>query len=222
MAMVSESVTPRGGATMSQAEGPTTVTPHDWDERYKTGNQPWDTQRPSAELVRVLAEGFVTPGSALELGCGTGTNAIYLAEQGFRVTAADISAVAIDRARQHAQTALLRIDFFIADVAALPAQQPFDFVFDRGCYHCVRRTNLPGYLATVDRLTRPGTRFLLLTGNANDESTSEGPPRVSEQEIRTELGTLFNIEWIRPFHFENVDGSPGPLAWSVGLVRRDA
>jgi len=213
---------------MSEVDRPTTVTAEDWDNRYRSGDLPWDTQRPSSELRRVLEANearFATPGRAIELGCGAGTNAICLAEHGFRVTAVDLSALAIDRARQRGQTAGVRVDFFVADVTTLPAGissgEPFDFVFDRGCYHCVRRVNLAGYLAAVDALTRPGSRFLLLAGNANEPETGAGPPRVREEEIRSELGARFDIQWIRPFRFENVDGSDGPLAWSVGLVRRD-
>jgi SAM-dependent methyltransferase len=196
------------------------VTADDWNEWYRSGDLPWDTGRPSTELIRTLDLGFVAPGRAIELGCGTGTNAIYLAEQGFRVTAVDISAVAIDRARQKAQTAGVRVDFFIEDVTTLPSGEPHDFLLDRGCYHCVRRNNLSGYVAALDHLTHAGSRALLLAGNANEEST-EGPPRVTEQEIRGELGSLFTIEWLREFRFENPGGSQGPLGWSVGMVRRD-
>ena len=207
---------------MSEVERPQTVTAEEWNERYRGGDIPWDTGRPSRELVRVLDFGFVKPpGRAIELGCGTGTNAIYLAQCGFQVTAVDISAAAIDRARQKAQTAAVRVDFFVEDVTSLPSGEAHDFVLDRGCYHCVRRTSLPGYVAALDHLTRAGSRVLLLAGNANEASVGEGPPRVSEQEIRAELGSLFTLEWIREFRFENPDGSEGPLAWSVGMVRRD-
>jgi SAM-dependent methyltransferase len=213
---------------MNQVDRPKTVTAEEWDHRYRSGDVPWDTQRPSRELQHVLEANeanFATPGCALELGCGAGTNAICLAEHGFQVTAVDLSALAIDRARQRAQTAGVRVDFFVADVTSLPAGistgEPFDFVFDRGCYHCVRRVNLAGYLAAVAALTRPGSRLLVLAGNADEAEVEGGPPRVHEEEIRAELGTHFDIQWIRPFHFDNVDGSDGPLAWSVGLVRRD-
>ncbi len=194
----------------------------DWDEQYRSGDLPWDTQRPSAELVRTLDQGFVQQGRAIELGCGTGTNAIYLAQRGFRVTALDLSPVAIDRARQRAQTAGVRVDFFAIDVTTPPEAEPFDFVFDRGCYHCVRRENLVGYQSAVERLTHAGSRFLLLAGNPNEEHADHGPPRVHEEEIRAEFAPLFDVQWIRPFRFEDPDGSPGPLAWSVGMIRRDA
>lgn len=207
---------------MSQSEPPLMHSASDWDDRYRDGDLPWDTGRPSAELLRVLADDFVRPCRAIDLGCGTGTNAIHLAEQGFHVTAVDISALAIDRARQKAQSAAVRVDFFVADVTALPADKPYDFVFDRGCYHCVRRNNLPGYRAALERLTRAGSKVLLLAGNANDPSTEPGPPRVAEQEIRTEFDHPFILQWIRPFRFENPDGNPGPLGWSVGLLRGDA
>lgn len=198
-----------------------TVTADDWNARYRGGDIPWDTARPSPELVRAIDAGLVRPGRAIELGCGTGTNAIYLAERGFHVTAIDISSVAIDRARQRAQTAGVRVDFFESDVTALSVREPFDFVFDRGCYHCVRRTGAAGYVAALDHLTHAGSKLLLLAGNANEQS-DEGPPRVQEHEIRAELGGMFDVEWIRAFRFENIDGSEGPLAWSVMLVRREA
>jgi hypothetical protein len=95
---------------------------------------------------------------------------------------------------------------------------PFDFVFDRGCYHCVRRNDLAGYVATLGRLTQPGSRMLLLTGNANEQS-EQGPPRVHEDEIRAELGPLFKIDQIRAFRFEDTGGVEGPLGWSCLMTR---
>ena len=61
----------------------------DWDEHYKSGNPPWETGQPSAELRRVVAEERIQPGAAIDLGCGSGINSIWLAQQGFDVTGAD-------------------------------------------------------------------------------------------------------------------------------------
>jgi methyl halide transferase len=207
---------------MSDADRPRHSSAEDWDDSYRTNNLPWDTQRPSAELMRVLDEGFVTPCRTLDFGCGTGTNAIYLAERGFQVTAIDFSPLAIDRARQKAQAAAVRVDFFVADVAAAPHLEPLDFVFDRGCYHAVRRVDLSGYRAAIERLTHPGSKFLLLAGNANESLPGGGPPRVREDEIRAEFASLFDVVWIRPFRFAEPGGGEGFLAWSVGMVRRAA
>src|SRR4051812_46279454 len=76
-----------------------------WDERYEKGETPWDTGRPSSELLRVLAEESVTPDRAVELGCGTGANAVWLAQQGFDVTALDLSPLAVEQGRQRARAA---------------------------------------------------------------------------------------------------------------------
>ncbi len=192
-----------------------------WENRYQTGDTPWDTGRPSAELAAVLDSGVIQPCRAIELGCGTGTNAVYLAERGFSVTAVDLSAAAIERARQRARSQGVEVEFLVDDVCNLHASlAPFDFVFDRGCYHCARRDNLPGFLATLSRLTNPGARYLLLAGNANEQTETPGPPRVHEHEIRSELGALFDVNWIRPFRFEDPGGVDGPLGWSCLLTRR--
>jgi methyl halide transferase len=192
-----------------------------WDERYQSGATPWDSGRPSEELVRVLAEAGIAPCRAVELGCGTGTNAVWLAQQGFDMTAVDISALALARARQRAADAGVRVRFLEADVLHAPAELtgPFDFYFDRGCYHVVRRENVAAFLATLRHLTAPGSIGLVLAGNAR-EPHDPGPPVVSEAELRAELGSLFDITQLREFRFDTTDtGDVRFLAWSA-LLRR--
>ena len=196
------------------------TTAAEWNRRYVEKDLPWDSGLPSREVARVLDEGLVTPGRAAELGCGTGTNAVFLARRGFDVTAFDLAPTALEMARQRAAAAGARVDFREADLANFTLEvEPFDFVFDRGCYHCVRRVNLDGYLQTLQKLSRPGTRCLILAGNANEQTETEGPPRVHEHEIRADLGSLFQIEWIREFRFQDAGGQEGPLGWSCFLIR---
>jgi len=90
--------------------------PTRWEERYQKCDTPWETGQPSSELQRVLAEAAIQPCRALELGCGTGASAVWLAQQGFDVTAFDLSPLAIDRARQRANEAGVRVIFLVADV----------------------------------------------------------------------------------------------------------
>ncbi len=192
----------------------------DWEDHYATGHMPWDSGLPSSELQRVLREYDVPVGRALELGCGTGTNAIWLAQQGFEVTAVDISANALKLARQKGADAGVDVNWMQADVQNFGARmEPFDLVFDRGCYHCCRRVDLAGYFQTLRNVTRPGSKFLCLCGNANEQSESR-IPRVTEAEIRDELGSLFEFIHIQAMHFEDAGGAQGPLGWSVWMERK--
>ncbi|MBX3438626.1 MAG: class I SAM-dependent methyltransferase [Planctomycetaceae bacterium] len=191
----------------------------DWNHRYESGDLPWDSGIPSRELFRVLDEQSIPAGRALELGCGTGTNAIALAARGFQVTAVDCSPRALELARAKAAEAGVNVHWVQADVQRFgDALEPFEFVFDRGCYHCCRRVDLAGYRQTLDHITRPGSRLLILAGNANEQS-AEGPPRVSEQEIRNEFGDPFRILGLREFRFQDRGGADGPLGWSILLDR---
>jgi SAM-dependent methyltransferase len=188
-----------------------------WEERYRTNDIPWDTGHPSTELRRVVAEDGIAPCAAVEVGCGTGTNAVWLAQQGFDVTANDISPLAIERARANAAAAGVSVHFVCGDLTNTPEiVGPFDFLFDRGVYHIVRNLDLPGYLRTLQRTLRPGALALVLTGNARLPRT--GPPIVSEDEIRAELGRLFDILRLREIQFDPVDGVTH-IGWSC-LLRR--
>src|SRR5438128_412240 len=126
----------------SHSPPPTTSEADRWDNRYRDSDTPWDTGYPSSELQRWLAEWKLTPCRALEVGCGTGTNLIWLAQQGFDCTGIDLSPRAVDRARQKAEAAGVKVRFMVGDVCAPPdLGEPFAFFLDRGCYHAVRRTD---------------------------------------------------------------------------------
>jgi hypothetical protein len=98
---------------------------------------------------------------------------------------------------------------------------PFDFVFDRGCYHVVRRDDVAAYLNTLHQLTRPGSLVLVLAGNAR-EPYNPGPPTVSEEQLRAELGSRFDLVGLREFRFDEAPGCEVRfLGWSCLLQRAE-
>jgi SAM-dependent methyltransferase len=192
-----------------------------WDEQYRSREVPWETGRPSAELQRVVAEDAVIPCRALEVGCGSGTNAVWLARRGFAVTGIDLSPQAIRRARHRATAPHIEAKFVAGDFLKPGLLTgPFDFFFDCGCYQAVRLADGPAYLRELWRLTRPGARGLVLMGNAGEREDKNGPPVLTEGEVRREWGSLFEIVRLRPFRFDaRRPGDKRYLGWSC-LVRR--
>ncbi|GIW78614.1 MAG: hypothetical protein KatS3mg105_0421 [Gemmatales bacterium] len=191
-----------------------------WDNRYRQGNTPWETGHPSTELQRTLAEEKIQPCRAIDLGCGSGRHAVWLAQQGFEVVGIDISPTAIERARQLASAAGVQVDFFVADILHPPdLGQPFDFFFDRGSYHVVRRDGFgKEYVGIVHKLAGPKATGLVLTGNAREKS-EPGPPVVTEEELRADWSNHFEIIRLREFRFDkNLMDDSRPLGWSM-LVR---
>ena len=190
----------------------------DFAQRYAQGETPWDSGMPSEELLRVLDAGELTGKTLLEFGCGTGTNAVELARRGFQVTAVDIVDQAIKIARGKARAAKVTVDFRVADVLQDDLGGPYDVLFDRGVYHCLRTEDLGRFQRFLGKATRSGSWWLSLAGNAK-EDTDPGPPVVSEDEIRTELGPLFDLVDLREFRFATNTCDFRPLAWSI-LMRR--
>jgi methyl halide transferase len=204
---------------MNEPSRPRFTTTADWDTAYREGTPPWDTGRPHAELARVLDEYKLQPQTVLEIGCGTGADAILLARRRFEVTAVDCSPIAIERARLRAeqQDALLR--FVLADIFEFArAGGQFDLVYDCGVYHALRQVNLERYLDVLWRVTRPGSYYLCFAGAPN-AGAEEGPPQVTEDEMHNELGRLFEFVHLRPMQFESPTHKQSHPAWSC-LMRR--
>jgi len=174
---------------------------------------------PHAELIRVLDEYHLRPRTVLEVGCGTGADAVWLARRRLDVTAVDRSPIAIERARLRGEQhdALLR--FVLDDVFEFaPSAGQFDFVYDAGMYHAVRGADLERYLDMLWRVTRPGSHYLCLAG-APSEPAEGGPPRVSKDEIRAELGRLFEFVHLRPTRLEGSNPNQSYAAWSCLMCR---
>ncbi len=118
------------------------------------------------EQVRRALEGPHAPrtGSVLELGCGAGNMALWLATRGFTPSGIDISATAIEWAKEHAATSSVAADFRQGSLTELPwAEDAFDFVFDGNAFHCVLGDDRRIVLEETARVLRPGGYFLVRT-----------------------------------------------------------
>ncbi len=166
---------------------------------------PWDTGVTPPELIE-----FVTnhpAGRALELGCGTGTNAIYLAQHGWRVIAIDFVSRAIHQAKRKANSCGVTVDFRLQDVTALDnIAPPFDLILDIGCYHSLPDSGQAVYRCNVQRLLRPGGCWLLYAFiNVNDDVDRIG---ISPAEL-DELTRLF----IQVSRQDGSDRADHPSTW---------
>ena len=143
---------------------------------------PWDTGVTPPELYDFVEAH--APGRALDLGCGTGTNAIFLARAGWQAFGVDFAAGAIRQARRKAARSGLPVHFYVDDVTRLRGiHGSFDLILDIGCYHGLSvpvrtayRTNLPALLA-------PGGSLLLYTHLLADGEISRSGIGIPEPEL---------------------------------------
>jgi SAM-dependent methyltransferase len=194
------------------------------ESAYREGTPPWETGRPCSEIQRRLAAGDLpTSGTALDLGCGSGVQTLLLAAHGLQVVGVDLSTTAIEQAQRRASghPAGRRARFVAGDVTEVRGiGEPFDVLLDRGCYHLARGDHLHAYLDALRRNSRSGSLLLLLAFSAAEKP--EFPvPVVTEDELRSELGGLFEIADLRTCRLDKPNGfEREPLFWSVLLRRR--
>ncbi|WP_406286099.1 class I SAM-dependent methyltransferase [Streptomyces sp. NBC_00209] len=135
------------------------------EDYYRDGAPPWDTGVTPPELVTLVeGSGAPGPGRALELGCGTGTNAVYLARHGWRVTAVDLVDRAVRRARERAKAAGVDVDIFCGDATRLGevgAPGPYDLFFDLSCYCGIPAHRRDAYAAGLTERAASGARLLM-------------------------------------------------------------
>lgn len=121
---------------------------------------PWDTRITPPEVVEFADQH--PPGRALDLGCGTGTNMIYLAERGWDTVGVDFAPKAIRAARRKVKHAEHKPLFFVDDVTRPhKVSGQFDLILDMGCFHNLDEHGQEAYLANVARLLAPGGHYLL-------------------------------------------------------------
>jgi cyclopropane fatty-acyl-phospholipid synthase-like methyltransferase len=132
-----------------------------YDLWYRFGTPPWVGQaRP--ELVELIESGDLLPGRAIDLGCGEGDNAIFLAQHGFQVTGVDFSPAAISKAKAKADAAETEVEFVVDDLTGLRSVVgQFDLLVDYGTFDDLSRKDRAAYVDQIRSLAKPAAKFLL-------------------------------------------------------------
>src|SRR5262249_49528378 len=140
-------------------------------------------------------------GEVLDIGCGLGDDAIYLASRGHSVTGMDGSPAAIEEARRRAAAARVTVNFDVADATELSGYEGrFDTVVDSALYHCLDDEGRQAYIAALYRATRPGARLHLFCFSDGNINGVIAPMRaVAETNIRDTLtANGWRIDFLGP------------------------
>ena len=131
---------------------------------YRTGRTPWDTGVTPPEVVELI-EGpdALPPGRALDLGCGTGTNIVYLAEHGWDATGVEADRRAIEVAQRRALSApgVRVVDGDVTRLDERPVEGPFDLALDIGCFHSIAPGRSDTYASGVAARTAIGANLFV-------------------------------------------------------------
>ncbi len=162
-------------------------------ERYAQGNVPWDHDDPPPEVLDFVPT--LSPGRALDMGCGYGRASIYLAQMGWQVDGVDFVEQALVEARRRAAQAGVAPQFYQGNVTDLHfLSGPYDFVLDVGCAHNLDAAELHAYGNEVRRLLAPGGYYMLSARLGQKESPAEhGPRGLEEATVRTLFSEGFEL-----------------------------
>ncbi|HVI75560.1 MAG TPA: class I SAM-dependent methyltransferase [Anaeromyxobacteraceae bacterium] len=189
----------------------------DFEAAYQ-GAPPWDIGAPQPEVVRLADEGAFR-GAVLDVGCGTGENALMLAARGLSVTGLDGAPTAIARAREKATALGLEVPFLVGDALDLSAlRQRFDTVLDCGLFHVFDDEDRKRYARSLGEAVGSGGQVQLLCFS-DEEPPGPGPRRVSEWDLKSAFRGIFVLIRIRPGRFESRIHPGGARAWVATLTR---
>ena len=192
-------------------------------ENLYAGKAPWDIGKPQASFV-AAAERVTSP--VLDAGCGTGDTALFFAARGHQVTGIDFLEEPIRRARVKAGERCLAVEFLVKDALALGDwDKQFASVIDSGLFHVLSDDHRWRYVQGLAAVLRPGGRLFLMCFS-DEEPGTEGPRRVSRQELYDAFTEGWEVESIQPARVEvNPEfrdltfSEGGPKAW-FAIIRR--
>lgn len=163
-----------------------------FDALYRLGRPVWDTPPPDELRQAIEGSGALTPGHALDVGCGTGTNVMYLARHGWQATGVDFAAAAIATARRRAD-GIPGVRFIQGDATKLTElgiSTPIELALDMGTFHSLPDQDKPLYVRQLAALLTPGTPLMMWQGI-----------RIKPGEIPDSFGAEFVIESMKPKDF---------------------
>ena len=193
-----------------------------WEDVYKTV-PPWDVGRPQPTFIELVRAGELSKGGVLDVGCGTGENALYLAGNGFSVIGVDLSNRAIAVARAKAAERKLKVEFQVGNALSLDFKGgAFDNVTDSGLFHTFPDNERPIYARDIARVLVTSGRYFMLCFSEKEPTDWGGPRRIRKEEIETTFSPLFKINYIRDALFATRFHANGGKAYLTATTKISA
>jgi cyclopropane fatty-acyl-phospholipid synthase-like methyltransferase len=189
-----------------------------FEEMYE-GVPPWEIDGPQSEIVHLAQHGEIRS-PVLDVGCGTGENALYLAGLGYEVVGIDVVPTAVEKALSKAKKRSLAVTFLVWDALRLQElQRRFNTVIDSGFFHVLPDKKRPVFIKGLASVLDFGGSYLMMCFSEH-EPGSWGPRRVTRAEIRASFRQGWLIDYIREAGFDTNLGSRKCKAWlsSIALV----
>ncbi len=169
----------------------------EWEERYKNKDTPWDSRSAEPYLIGLVQKGIIKSGTALDIGCGTGNESIFLAQQGFKVTGIDLSETAVREAKEKALASKVNPTFIQMDFLTNSLEGTFDFILDRRVFHFFDPSEHSAYIHNIEKLLAPKGFFLLIVSSEHEKG--ENRHHYSKDDVINIFSPFFalkNIELI--------------------------
>ena len=175
-----------------------------FEDAYTTNEperMPWFWADLDPDFVTSLSSYGLPVGSVIDLGGGSGTQAIALAKRGFQTTSTDFSLGAIEGGKRLAKEQSVNVDFIVDDVTNSRLKSQYDLVLDRGCFHIIAPARRENYLRTVLSCLAPDGWFFFKCFSAK-EVPRPGPFRFTEDQIREFFAPHLEILELRETEFQ--------------------
>ena len=190
----------------------------DFFESVYHGEPPWDIGHPQKEYIQLEQAGEIV-GSVLDVGCGTGENALYLAEHGHGVWGIDFIPTAIQKAQEKAEQRHLTAMFRVLNVLELHTLgRTFDTVIDSGLFHVLSDEERPLFVDNLAAVIRRGGTYFMLCFNESVPG-DYGPRRVTQAEIKASFQDRWRINYIRQATLEGRLRPSGARGWLSSISK---
>lgn len=187
-------------------------------EQAYAGTPPWEIGRPQPEFVHLATSGEIQ-GDVLDVGCGTGENALYLAGLGHTVWGVDAAPTAIEKARRKAVERGISVTFLVKDALNLrQIGKQFDTVIDSGLFHVLSDEERPCFARNIADVMKHGSYYFMLCFSEREHGAF-GPRRVTQEEIRGTFSEAWRIHYIRAARFANRMNDDGAQAWLSSIEK---
>ena len=187
---------------------------------HPTAGLPWEIGHHDKNIEEILD---CQSGSVLELGCGSGNDAIWFAKKGFNVTAVDISEKEINLAKEKSK-GIYNINYIVDDMHSFSTEEKFDIIYDRGCIHNNQEIDkLKILFSKLYKMLKDEGKIIILSGNPHQLFTTSlkvRPPPLHICTIEMNSQNLFKIKLVKEIIFEQNEGYDDSLGWLFILEKK--